>query len=99
MLGLLAVPCQLCVEEFKEQGHLDCNARLQFHETVVRNCLGKAILQIALHIAQVVVLEIAIGIEVEADEDGHFSKRGVYFPKRGVYFPKRGVYFPIRGDR
>jgi hypothetical protein len=58
-------------EQLKEQGHLDCNARLQFHETVVRNCLGKTILQIALHIAQVVVLEVAIGVEVEADEDGH----------------------------
>ena len=58
-------------EQLKEQSHLDCNARLQFHEAVVGNCLGKTILQIALHIAQVVVLEVAVGVEVEADEDGH----------------------------
>ena len=38
-------------EQLKEQGHLDCNARLQFHETVVRHGLRESIPEITLHVA------------------------------------------------
>ena len=39
-------------EQLEEQGHLDCYARLQFHETVVRHSLREAVPQITLHVAR-----------------------------------------------
>lgn len=58
-------------EQLKEQGHLYCYTRLQLNEAIVGHCLGEVTLQIAFHITQIVVLEVAVGVEVEADEDRH----------------------------
>jgi hypothetical protein len=67
-------------EQLKEQGHLYCYTRLQLNEAIVGHGFGEVTLQIAFHITQIVVFEVAVGVEVETDENRHdFTVRHLPF--------------------
>ena len=57
--------------QLKERGHLNGHPRHQFHEPVVGYGIGEILLQVALDVAQIIVLEVAVDVEMEADEGGH----------------------------
>ena len=53
----------------KEHGQCDEAARHHLDEAVVRETLREQVLPKTAHAGQVIVLEIAVGVEVETNED------------------------------
>jgi hypothetical protein len=52
-------------EQLEEQGHLDGHTRLYLHKAIVGHRIGEILPEVHLYIAEVVMLEVAVGVEME----------------------------------
>jgi hypothetical protein len=81
--------------EVKKEHHLEEDAALELHESVVGHGIGEIGLQMLPDEEQVVVLEIAERAEMEHDEDGHdltLRERGLAVAARLAFGGHQGLF-------